>query len=346
MTQTRTVDLLLVGAGNLGRRFARLITEKRRSLEATYGISFRLVGVADSAGAAVDPDGLDGLDIEAIKESGGSVGELPRVGRPGMSGLELIEAIPADALCEASPVRLDSGAEPALSHIVRAIEKGMHVSTPNKGPIVVAYRRLVALAERHGVELRFDGTVAGGLPAIALGARDLRGAIIQRLDAIPNLTTGFVLDRLAAGADWESAIEEARAGGALEGDGVWDLDGWDAAAKLQILAQSVLDLDVGIDRVHRVGIREINLGGLRSQTGRRTRLLATAERTTDGGYDLRVEPVAMDPGHPLGQLGSKQMGISFETDLFGTITSIIDEPTPLPSAATMLRDLLDIYVGR
>jgi homoserine dehydrogenase len=347
MEAIKRVDLLLVGVGNLGRRFARLMVEKRSLLEARYGIAFRLVGVADSSGAAVDSSGLDGLAIEAIKSAGGSVADLPGVGFAGMSGLELIETVSADALCEASPVRLEAGAEPGLSHVTRALEKGLHVSTPNKGPIVVAYRKLVALAKRRGVQLRFDGTVAGGLPAIALGARDLRGATIRRLDTVPNLTTGFVLDRLADGAGWDAAIEEARAGGALEGDGVWDLDGWDAAAKLAILAQTVLDLDVGIDAVRRTGIREIDLAWLRGWNGKRlVRLLATAERNPTGDYALRVEPIALPPDHALGRLGSKQMGITFETDIFGTITSIIDEPTPLPSAATMLRDLLDIYAPR
>ena len=230
MTNERTIDLLLVGVGNLGRRFARLIADKKTDLRTRYGLNVRIVGAADTRGAATAPEGLDGARIEAIKKSGGSVADLPHVGCPGMTGLELIEAVAADVLCEASPVNLGSGAEPGLSHVRRALERGLHVATPNKGPIVVAYRELVALAETCAVQLRFDGTVAGGLPAIALGARDLRGAQIQKIDAVPNQSSGFVLDRLAAGATWEAAIDEARRSGSLEGDGSWDLDGWDTAA--------------------------------------------------------------------------------------------------------------------
>jgi len=345
MMKERTTDIVLTGVGNLGRRFARLLADKHDGLRARYGLDFRIVGAADTRGAAVASDGLDGKALDEIKSAGGSVADLPRVGRPGMTGLALIEEVAADVLCEASPVNLGAGGEPALSHVRCALEHGLHVSTPNKGPIVLAYRELIALAEKHGVQLRFDGTVAGGLPAIALGARDLRGARIERLDAVPNLTTGFILDRLADGAAWEEAIEEARANGALEGDGAWDLDGWDAAAKLVILALTVLDLDVDIHEVPLTGIREVDLDWLRSiDRGHRVRLLASAERQEDGGYDLRVSPTALPAEHPLGGLGSKQMGVSFETDIFGTVTSIIDEPTPLPSAATMLRDLLDIYL--
>jgi homoserine dehydrogenase len=345
MDSVRTVRLVLVGVGNLGRRFADIIAVKHEELVRRYGLDFRIVGVADSRGAAVDPDGLDGAAVCAIKEGGRSVSELLSVGRPGMTGLELIETVEADALCEASPVCLDAGAEPGLSHVRLALKKGIHVSTPNKGPIVLAYRELTALAERNGVQLRFGGTVAGGLPAIALGARDLRGATIERLDAVPNLTTGFVLERLVAGATWGEAIGEASAAGVLEGDGVWDLDGWDAVAKLAILAMAVFGQDVDLREIPRTGIREIDLDWLRdaSRNGR-VRLVASGERRADGGYDLRVAPTALHEEHPLGRLGGKQMGITFETDLFGTITSIIDEPTPLPSAATMLRDLLSIYL--
>ena len=346
MKNARTVRLLLVGLGNLGRRFAGVLARKHEELLRRYELDFRIVGAADSRGAAIDPEGLDGVAIAAIKEAGGSISELPSVGRLGISGFELIETIDADALCEASPVNLNAGAEPGLSHVRRALEKGLHVSTPNKGPIVLAYRELTALARRQDVQLRFDGTVAGGLPAIALGVRDLRGATIERLDAVPNLTTGFVLDRLATGATWDEAVEEARAGGALEGDGSWDLDGWDAAAKLAILALTVLDLDVDLQAVPRRGIRDVDLDSLRDKNrDGRMRLLASAVRRSDGRYDLQVAPTALPAEHPLGRLGTEQMGITFETDLFGTITSIIDEPTPLPSAATMLRDLLDIFAA-
>ncbi len=355
MKSESKVRVLLIGAGNLGRRFSKVLTDKHEELLQRYGLDVRLVGVADSRGAAIVADGLDGaavsahgLDgaaITAIKEAGGSVADLPEVGRPGMTGLELIETVNADLLCEASPVNLDTGAEPGLSHVRLALVKGLHVSTPNKGPIVLAYRELMASAQQHGVQLRFDGTVAGGLPAIALGARDLRGATIQRIDAVPNLTTGFVLDLLASGVKWDDAIEEARAAGALEGDGVWDIDGWDAAAKMAILAQSVLDLDVDLKDISMKGIRGIDIDWLKTQSeDGLVRLRASAVRRADGGYNLNVAPVVLSPKHPLGRLGSTQMGITFETDLFGSITSIINEPTPLPSASSMLRDLLEIYV--
>lgn len=346
MKSERSVRILLIGIGNLGRRFAQVITDKHDELLKRYALDIRIVGAADSRGAAVNPDGLNGHAIAALKLKGRSVGDLPEVGRPGMTGLQLIEAVEADILCEAGPVNLEAGGKPALSHVRKALERGMHVSTPNKGPIVLAYRELMTLASEHDVQLQFDGTVAGGLPAIALGARDLRGATIERIESVPNLTTGFVLDRLASGMSWDDAVEEARIAGALEGDGVWDLDGWDAAAKIAILAFSVLDTDVNLNDVPRKGIRDIDREWLKAASRKGlVRLLASAIRQPDGSYQLNVAPVALPSAHPLGHLGSTQMGISYETDLFGTITSVIDEENPKPSAASMLRDLLSIFAN-
>jgi homoserine dehydrogenase len=226
-----------------------------------------------------------------------------------------------------------------------ALRRGMHVVTTNKGPLVVAYQELHDLAAAHSVQLRFDGTVAGGLPALYLGQRDLRGAVILQLQAVPNLCTGFVMDMLADGMTWEAASARAREEGVLEGDGSWDLEGWDAAAKLVILANAVLGLPTRMDDVSRSGIIGLQADKLQAarERGERYRLLAKAERGADGGYVLSVAPVPLSPDHPLGRLGRKQMGVVYETDIYGTITAIIDEPSPVPSAATMLRDILDIY---
>jgi len=341
----RKIRIILIGLGNLGRRFCHLLSEKRDELIESFGLEFTLVAVADSKGAAVAPEGLDGRELAALKERGESVASLPDIGYPGMTGLQLLQTIDAEVLCEASPVNMAEGAEPGLSHIRTALMSGLHVVTPNKGPIVLAYKELVALAQENGVMLRFDGTVAGGLPALYLGMRDLRGAVIHRIEAVPNLTTGFVLDLLASGASMDEAIEQAAEAGVLEADPSWDLDGWDAAAKLVILARAVMGIDACLEDVHRKGIADVNVDLVRraQAEGRLVRLAAIAERLDDSVYELRVAPTEFASDHPLGRLGAKEMGIVYETDIFGKITAIIDEPTPLPSAATILRDLLDIY---
>jgi len=342
----RQVKIVLVGLGNLGRRFCRILAEKSPVLEERYGLQIVLVGAADSRGIAYSPEGLDPRLIAELKERDGSVRDYPVVGREG-TALELVQTCEADLLCEATPVNLEAGAEPGLSVIREALRRGMHVVTPNKGPIVLAYRELVELARKRGVELRFDGTVAGGLPALYLGARDLRGAEIQRVEAVPNLVTGYILDLLAEGLPWEEALARAQEEGALEADPSFDLDGWDAAAKLVILANFVLGYPARLEDVDRTGIQDVDPAEVRRvrERGGLFRLVARAERR-DGRYRLTVRPEEIPPGHPLSVLGRKGMGVVYYTDIYGTISAAIREEDPVPSAATMLRDILDIYLGR
>jgi homoserine dehydrogenase len=343
---TRTVRILLVGLGNLGRRLCDLLVEKGPNLETGYGLRLVLVGAADSRGVAYDPAGLDPARLSAIKQAGGSAADVPGVGQLG-SAAALIGRAEADLLCEASPVNLPQGAEPGLTHVRMALNRGMHVVTPNKGPLVVAYQELHTLAARQDVQLRFDGTVAGGLPAIYIGQRDLRGSVVQRIEAVPNLCTGYVMELLADGLTWEVALEEARRAGVLEADPAFDLDGWDAAAKLVILVNAVMGVPARLDDVERCGITPLDGANLRvaRERGEAYRLLASAERHPDGRVSLRVAPTFLPAAHFLAGLGRKHMGVVYHTDIYGTLLAAIEEPTPMPSAATMLRDILDIYAS-
>jgi homoserine dehydrogenase len=339
------VRILLVGLGSLGRRFCDILVEKGPRLEADYNLRLLLVGAADSRGTAYDEAGLDPARISLIKQGGGTVADYPGAGSSSETAAELVARRQADLLCEASPVNLHQGAEPGLTHVRTALQRGLHVVTPNKGPLVLAYKELHDLADEHGVQFRFDGTVAGGLPALYLGQRDLRGATVRCIEAVPNLVTGYILELLGDGLPWEEALERAREEGSLEADPSFDLDGWDAAAKLVILANAVMGIPARLEDVAVTGI-----GGVSSEEvqqarreGRVYKLLATAQSGPDGGAELRVAPTLMPADHFLSHLGRKQMGVVFHTDIYGTIMAAIDEPTPLPSAATMLRDVLDIY---
>jgi homoserine dehydrogenase len=341
------VRILLVGLGNLGRRFCDLLAAKGTYLRDAYGLQILLVGAADSGGAAYHPDGLDPIQISTLKQSGGSIADYPGAGEAAMTAAALFDEAEADLLCEASPVNLRRQAEPGLSHVRTALKRGIHVVTPNKGPLVMAYRELHELAAVHGAELRFDGTVAGGLPAIAIGQRDLRGATVSRIEAVPNLCTGYVLELLADGLSWDEAQDRARAEGVLEADPSFDLDGWDAAAKLVILANAVMGVDARLEDVDRTGIGGVSGADVRAarESGHAFKLLATAERRSDGSTELTVKPTPLEADHFLAGLGRKQMGVVYHTDIYGTVMAAIDEPDPLPSAATMLRDILDIYAA-
>jgi homoserine dehydrogenase len=342
--KTDYVKIIIIGLGNIGLRFLQILALKAQTLHTRYGVSVSVVGAADSKGAAIDPTGLELDQLIDLKNSNHSVADYPLCGHQGMAPLNVIKQMEADVLCEASPVNLQDG-EPGLGCIREALRLNMHVITPNKGPLVLAYPELKALAQDHGVELLFCGTVAGGLPAINIGQRDLAGAIIYRIEALPNLTTSLILELMSQGMSYSEALNTAQRQGCAEADPSLDVEGWDAANKLVILANSVLGIPVTLDKIRVRGITGITADDLEAakSSGKVIKLVATASRQKDGSYTFCVEPTPLPKSHPLAQLGGNQMGLVYETDIYGTISAAILEKDPLPSAATMLRDLLSIY---
>jgi homoserine dehydrogenase len=336
------IRLLLVGAGNVGRRVLELLMDKERLLQERFDLAFALVGLADSSGTAVRPAGLDLAEVVRLKTAGQGVAAFPGVGRPGGTAQEMVETVPADLLLEAAPANLRDG-QPGLGCIEAALQRGMHVVTADKAPLVLAYAHLQELARAHGRQLRFSATVGGGLPAVNLGQRDLAAAEIVRIEGILNLTTNYVLTRMGEGLSYEQALALAQAAGHAETDPRLDVEGWDAASKLVILAHSVLHYPAALAEVEREGITHLTAEDLQEAAagGKRLKPVAVAERTT-GGYRLRVGPTALPAGHPLAALGAEQMGIVYTSDINGQIAASVVEETPLPTAAAMLRDVVEI----
>ncbi len=344
--QVRQIPFLLVGVGNVGRRLLELIDRKGDLLRHRLGLELKLIGIADRSGVAVCPDGLKVQQVVSLKMAGRGVADLSPWGRPGVAAVEMIRTAPADLLLEASPVNLTDG-QPGLGCIETALARGMHVVTANKAPLVLAFPRLLALAHAHGVHLCFDATVAGGLPAVNLGRRDLGFATIYRLEGILNLTANYILTRMADdGLSYAEALAEAQAAGHAEADPRLDVEGWDAANKLIILAHSVLAFPATLADVTVEGILGVTTEMLAQAAaeGKRIKLVATAQQQGNG-YRLSVGPVWLEAGHPLARLGAKQMGIVYHTDVCGILSAAIVEETPLPTAAAMLRDVVSIYTA-
>jgi homoserine dehydrogenase len=346
MPGAQQVRLLLVGAGNVGRRFLELLVRKEATLRDRLGLELVVVGVADTSGAAICEAGLDVRQVLDLKAAGRGVAELPRWGQPGLPALEMVHTTPAAVLLEASPANMADD-QPGLGCMEAALARGMHVVTANKAPLVLAFPRLHALARENGARLRFDATVAGGLPAVNLGQRDLAAAEIHRLEGVLNLTTNYILTRMADdGLSYAEALHQAQIAGHAETDPALDVEGRDAANKLVILAHSVLGYPARLDEVAVEGILEVTPEMLAraAAEGKRIKLVAAAERL-EGGYRLTVGPTWLEVGHPLAQLGPKQMGIVYHSDISGVISAAIVEETPLPTASAMLRDVVDIYSG-
>jgi homoserine dehydrogenase len=344
MSKRLPVRMLLVGVGGVGQRFLRLTIDKAETLRSQLGLELHLVGVADSSGAAACPSGLDVERVIDLKACGKGMSAYPTWGQSCVEARSMVADVEADLLLEASPSNLVDG-QPGLGCIETGLLRGMHVVTANKAPLVLAFPRLVDLAREQGVRLLYDATVAGGLPAVNLGQRDLAAARILRMEGVLNLTSNYILTRMEEdGLSYQEALADAQAAGHAETDPSLDVEGWDSASKLVILSHGVLRDPVALEEIEVEGITSVTKELLDEAASQGKRVKAIASADWDGeAYRYRVGLSWLDAGHPLAQLRPKQMAITYHTDISGSITAAIVEETPVPTASAMLRDVVDLY---
>ena len=334
----------LVGLGNIGRNLLDILIHRQAQIEADYDLTFTLVGAVDSSGAAVSNVGLDPVTVRDIKLAHRGVNTYPTYGKAGMTALEVVSSIEADILVDAAPTNLDDG-EPGMSCMRTALKAGCHVVAADKGPLVLAFEELTALAGASHCKLYYSGTVAGGLPTVNLGVRDLAGSGVLRVEGIFNGTTNYILTRMAEEQiTYQEALHGAQEAGIAEADPTLDVDGWDAANKLVIIANSVLRRPTSLDDLKVEGIRGVTLADLRQakEKGKVIKLLAVAEKQGDD-YALSVRPTALEADHPLARTAMWDMGVVYYTDFMGIISAVIEEKGPVPTSAAVLRDMINIY---
>ncbi len=341
----RTSRLVMVGLGNVGRRLLELIESKRDLLASRFDLELILQGAADSSGSvfAKASEKVDIGEVLGLKRARKGIAAYPSLGRSGMTPIELARAVQADVLVELSLTNLKDG-EPGLSTIREAIARGMHIVTANKGPLVLAYSELEAQARSKGVRLLHSATVTGGLPTLNVGRRDLGVATIEEFEGVVNGTTNHILSRMMEGQSYEEALKHAQDIGIAEADPTLDVDGWDAANKLVIIANAVLRRPTTLRDLTVEGIRGITPEDLRraQESGQVIKLVARAERVGDD-YHLSVRPTRLDRIHPLANVGAGEMGVIYHTDINGTIFATIQEHDPYPTAAAVLRDIVSLY---
>lgn len=312
----------MIGYGNVGRAFARLIEAKRKVFP------FRIVAIQTLRhGSAFDPHGLP-VD-PAFAARAGSIDEFLDRARP-------------EVVVELTTLNPASG-EPAISHIRAAFARCQHVVTANKGPIAHAYAALAEEANRAGVQFRFESTVMDGAPVFNMARNTLPGCTIRGFTGVLNSTTNVVIEALRDGHTLQEGIERARNIGITEADASYDIDGWDAAAKTAALANVLMDARVTPLEVDRRGIGRLTpekLAELKAQ-GKTIRLVSRA-RTTATGVKLRVRAEVIAETDLLASARGTSSLLLFDTDLMGTIGTIELNPGVEQTAYGVFSDVVDV----
>jgi homoserine dehydrogenase len=340
-------DLALVGFGNVARRFAALLDERRDHLRADHGLATRVVGISTGRhGAAWSGGGIDArraLDAAAY----GAMGPAGDADPPANS-FELIDRLSrsdADLRVVIETTTLDIAAgRPAVDHVKAALNAGCHAVTANKGPAAFAYRELSTLARERGLSFLFEGAVMDGIPVFNLVRETLPAVEIAGFRGVVNSTTNHILSALEDGEPFGPALARMQAEGIAEADASLDVDGWDAAAKTAALANVLMDAGITPHDVRRTGIGETSAAAAQNalRDGRRLRLVASASRDGRGGVMAKVEPEALPAGDLLAGLRGQANALILRTDLLGDIAICQLEGSLTQTAYALLSDLVTI----
>ena len=329
--------IILIGYGIVGQSFTKLLLSKLVDLSNLYGMKPRIVACVDNKGSAIDTSGLDIQRLLEIKKNKGTVGEYYSNKTSRLEPLQIIENIDAEIVLELTPTNLTDG-EPGLSHITSAMKYGKNVITVNKGPLSVAFSSLIELANYNGIMFKFSGTVGGGTPILEFAKRCLKGDRIVSFKGILNGTTNFILSKMEEGLTFKNALKDAQIKGYAETVPSLEIDGFDAAAKLVIMANWLMGMKVALEDVNRNGITKVKTQEVTKaiKKGNAIKLIASCENKR-----LVVKPMEVSKLDPICVNGTLN-SVTFSLEYAGNQTIIGRGAGGIETASAVLRDMIEI----
>jgi homoserine dehydrogenase len=312
MTQ---VTVALLGFGNVGRAFVRYA----QSAAAASQTPIRVRAVADSsAGLLLDHDST--LErVMADKDSGHSIREFAPGNFIGDTRefIRALRSAEVSVLVESLPTNIANG-QPALELITAALEQGTNVVTADKGPLVHGLEALKEAARRGGARLGYSGTTGVSIPD------ELAGDRVLEIRGVLNGTTNYILTEMQQRQrSFDEALASAQADGIAEPDPTLDVQGWDTASKILILAKSLMGADARLADVSRIGIgpETESLIRIARESGRVVRLVGRA-RIWQGRVRVSVAPKLVEPDSPFYSVSGTSKAAVFRTEQQGTVLAL------------------------
>lgn len=313
-----TNNIAIAGCGNVGTALLEILNSKSAELREKYGFEFKVVLINDlMKGVIADPAGLDLAAVTEALHTKHSLADFPQAEG---SFEELLDLSGATVLAECTPTNVKTG-EPGLSHIKAALSRGINVTTTNKGPIAVAFDELKTLAAECGAKLSYEGVVMSGTPLISMLEDGMAGCSVLAVEGILNGTTNYILTKMAEGKSYSEALAEATALGYAEADPSGDVEGWDAAAKVAILARLLFNESIAVSEVEREGITKVTEAELltAAEKGNVIKLIAGLKKE-ENQIKAFVKPMELPRSNPLASIGGAVNAATVITDHLGAVT--------------------------
>ena len=342
------VKFLIVGFGTVGQGFLELLIQKKDFLKEKFGLDYKLVGICDTLkGSVLNKKGLDMEKVLKWVKEGKSLNDFSE-GKKGLNAIEAIENSGASILFEATYTDIKKG-EPATTHIRNALNKKMDVVTTNKGPIALFYKELKEIAKKNKKILKFEGTVMSGTPVFSLLENAMAGCEIKEIKGILNGTTNFILTKMEEGLSYSQALKIAQDLGYAEAVPDADVLGWDALAKVCILANVVFGAKIKPDpkKLHCEGITKIKKEDIEKakSEGKRYKLIGKVWKEK-GRVKVKVSPELLEITDPLSSVMGATNALTYINDALNSVTIVGPGAGRAETGYAMLNDFILIHKNR
>lgn len=241
-------------------------------------------------------------------------------------------------------VELIGGIKPAKDFILKAIRNKKHVVTANKALLATEGNEIFMDAEKHGVEIGFEASVAGGIPIIKVIREGLVANRILNVYGIINGTSNYILTSMTEDRiEFPDALREAQRLGYAEADPTFDIEGIDSAHKLAILASLAFDIPLSYNDIYKEGITKVTPQDIEfaSELGYKIKLLAIA-KAVDSEVELRIHPTMVPVDYLISKVDGVFNAIYVEGDAVGSTLYYGRGAGDMPTGSAIVSDIVDI----
>jgi homoserine dehydrogenase len=333
------MDIGILGYGGVAKALIKLLQDKKDTLK-SMNLDIKIKYIIKSDGGIYNNNGID---IEEIIKNNFNLKTYKDKFDEKININTIIKNKDIDTLIELTSTNIETG-EPGLTHIKLALENSINVVTGNKGPILLQYKNLKKLANKNKVNLGIGCTTGGALPSINVGTFDLAGANILAIEGILNGTSNYILTEMYENEiEYSEALNKAIGFGIAEANYNLDVQGYDTASKILILANAIMNSDLSIKDIDIKGIDLLDKNLIMNEKKRGNKIKLIGKVYKEGSQiKAYVRPEVICKSHPLYCVDDKNKGVFYSTDTLGDISVIGGASGTMNAAASILRDVINI----
>lgn len=326
------MKISLVGLGNVGKRVLEIILDAKDGLKERSGETITVVSVSDSRFTVYDESGIN---IEKVLKAKAE-GDIRKSGHRELLFNEIF-SLDTDAIVDVSSATRDGIIGRDL--YLEAFRTGKNVVTANKAPLALHWEQIMEECRTSGQKIRFESTVAGGVPLFNLRDFSIMPSEVQEFRGVVSSSVNVILKDVTHGKSFESSVKYAIEHGIAETDYHDDTLGLDAARKTVIIANALFGTNLTLNDIQYEGVEgnDSKISALKEKGGR-YKVVSNVKR--DG---MRVTVFSGIQGivedDPLNALGEESLGYTIRTDKNGELLVVGLEDTPLETASGVVNDI-------